>query len=283
MTYGRPRAEAQLKKRVQAAANEMGLGLDIVYVGFIGVHPPPKAAPDFEKVFQAQREMEQKRLEAEANAAVVLTRYAGSPSAALQLALAIQELDELTDLQGVRSEASEFESRRRKYLWDSNDRIRALGLEIEQERLEGRHRADRLTSRQELLQAYQQHQGVLEGLAPSADLSALVAKASARADALFAQASGEPAAQVAAAESYRWNKEMGERGKWEAFQTILPAYQASPRVYQWEHWMEVWEEALPGLHKYILAVDRNKLEIWLNWFREASALQSVYQNPPERK
>jgi regulator of protease activity HflC (stomatin/prohibitin superfamily) len=282
MTYGRPRAEAQLKKRVQEAADRMGLGVDIAHVAFVGVHPPPKSAPDFEKVFQAQREMEQKRLEAEANAAIVLTQVAGSPGAALQLALAIQQLDELTDLQEVRADPNQFQARWRKYLGDANERIRALGEEVEQERMEGRHRPDRLTSRQEVLQANQEYRRVLEGLAPSADLGALASQASARADSLLALASGKPASKIAAAQAERWEKEMRERGRWEALAPILAAYSASPRVFQWDHWLEVWEQTLPNMHKYILAVDRNRLEIWLDWHREPSALETVYQKPPQK-
>jgi regulator of protease activity HflC (stomatin/prohibitin superfamily) len=285
MTFGRGAAAEELRKRVQAMADRFGMGVVLTNVAFVGVHPPPEAAKEFENVLKAQRAMEQRRFEAEGEAAQILTRQAGSPSAALQLALAIGRLDELKDLHSLRDDANGFRLQRQRYLRDANDRISALRAEVEQERLEGRLRGDaaqkdspgeRLwTDRQLLLQKYQEHRSALEALSSPADLSSQMADATATADRLFDQASGESAAVVSRAKGDRWSREMSGRGEWEGFQAALPAYLANPTMYQWDHWLAVWEDVLPGLYKYVLAVDRKNVEVRMDWTRPPSSLEEV--------
>lgn len=287
MTYGRARAEAELKKRVQALADEKGLGVQITTVSFQGVHPPADAYTEFEKVFLSQRGMEQARFKAEAEAASILTRYAGSPSAALQLALAIQVHEELKDLDSLRGDPAGFEAQRQKYLSYTEGRLGEIREEVEQERLEGKHREGQLTERQELLASHQRYADLLRGLdSPSSLTAQQVAGAAAEADRLFAQASGEPAVKVAEAQAERWRREMVERGQWEAIQSQAAAFRASPRVYVWDRWLGVWEEALPGAFKYVLGVDREKVELWLDFKREPSVMETnIYpdKKPEEKK
>jgi len=287
MTYGRARAEAELKKRVQEQADDNHLGVQITYVGFLGVHPPADAYKDFEKVLQSQRGMEQARYKAEADAAGILTRYAGSPSAALQLALAIQMYEELKDLDSLRSNAAGFAAQRRKYLTYIEERIEEIRKEVSQERLEGKQREGRPTDRQELLASYERYAALLGRVKAPSDLTARhVEEAQAAADRLFAQASGEPAALVASAQASRWKLELTQRGTWEAFQSRLKAYEASPQVYMWDHWLGVWEESLPSAFKYVMGVDREKVELWLDFKREPSVMETnIYpdKKPEEKK
>lgn len=53
MTVGRHRAAVTLQRRIQAQANTNHLGVQILFVGLEGVHPPVKIAPEFEKVIGA--------------------------------------------------------------------------------------------------------------------------------------------------------------------------------------------------------------------------------------
>ena len=297
MTFGRQEAADQLRKRVQALADRFHMGVDITYVGFSGVHPPKEAAGEFEKVMQEQRAMEQKRFEAESEAASILARQAGSPAIALQLALAIQGLDELKTLHSLRAEPARFDAQKQKFLRDANDRISRLAAEVDQERREGRLRAEppegaaattapqrarsRLDSdKQALLKSYQDYRSTLASIPAAADLSPQMAAAGANADRLFDQASGESAAAVFRARaSERWAREMGARGEWEAFQAALPAYLANPSIFEWDHWLAVWEEALPKSNKYLLAADKKNIEIRLNMERPPQSLENVNFQP----
>jgi phosphoserine phosphatase len=76
---------------------------------------------------------------------------------------------------------------------------------------------------------------------------------------------------------------MTARGEWEGFRSVLAAYAASPLVYRWDRWLEMWEEVLPGMQKYVLAADRNKFDVRLDWRREASALEGAFQKADEKK
>ncbi|MDY6913614.1 MAG: SPFH domain-containing protein, partial [Planctomycetota bacterium] len=72
MTYGRRRAAAELKRRIQEEADNLSLGVEITYVGMLAVHPPPEAAPAFQDVLKAERKQDQMRYQAEAEAADML-------------------------------------------------------------------------------------------------------------------------------------------------------------------------------------------------------------------
>lgn len=54
MTQNRPVIAARLKAAVQADADRLGLGIEIVFVGLKDVHPPVDVAPAYEKVVSAE-------------------------------------------------------------------------------------------------------------------------------------------------------------------------------------------------------------------------------------
>jgi len=64
---GPDRAEAgeALRQRIQAAADEADLGVEIIFVGLHGVHPPASASPSFEAQASALEEREAERLRAD--------------------------------------------------------------------------------------------------------------------------------------------------------------------------------------------------------------------------
>jgi hypothetical protein len=110
---------------------------------------------------------------------------------------------------------------------------------------------------------------------PRFDFAAQIRSAEDRADALFAAAWGEPARLVAEAQAERWRIELGERARSEAFQREVLAYEAAPRIYLYDRWLDLLDELLPGMHKYVWAIDRNKIETWLNLERESGLLNPL--------
>lgn len=58
MSAGRQKAGLDLQKRIQERADDLKLGVRILFVGLQAIHPPVKVAPDFEKVIGAMQEKE---------------------------------------------------------------------------------------------------------------------------------------------------------------------------------------------------------------------------------
>jgi membrane protease subunit HflK len=83
---GRMRAKQVLTERIQAAANELGLGIEVVFVGLQGIHPPPEVAPDYQAVIGAVQEKQALVLDAEAEYNKSLSVLVGSVAKAARLA-----------------------------------------------------------------------------------------------------------------------------------------------------------------------------------------------------
>lgn len=67
MTSGRSEAEREIHRRIQTLADDAGLGLEIVAVNLLDVHPPvEKVAPAFQEVIGAMETMHSIELQAEA-------------------------------------------------------------------------------------------------------------------------------------------------------------------------------------------------------------------------
>jgi len=67
MSQGRQEAARALAERIQAAADQHGLGARIISVGLRDLHPPVKVAPDYEKVVAADQTKQAKILAARAD------------------------------------------------------------------------------------------------------------------------------------------------------------------------------------------------------------------------
>lgn len=74
MGEGRSAAIAELRRRMQAVADspEVGLGVNILFVGLQDIHPPRDVAPAFQEVIGALQDKESKILTAEASRAYIL-------------------------------------------------------------------------------------------------------------------------------------------------------------------------------------------------------------------
>ncbi len=275
MTYGRQRAMEELKHRIQATADDMSLGVRITYVGLQSVHPPASAAGAFQDVLKAERKQDLIRYQAEAEANSLLAQVAGDPASALRLALAIRSSEELEALGHLPANPAEFQRALEEYLRAANGDCRSLEEEIQRERLLGAAAG----AKDQLLEAQIAHLALLTSLNDPqrrGELPAMQETARATASDLFDQAAGTPASLVAQASSYRWARELVERSRAESFAREMTAYQASPRIFMLDRWLDVWDQVLPKTTKYVLGVDRRKIEIWLNWEREAAVMEGAF-------
>lgn len=85
---GRAEAERILTSRIQAAADEAGLGVEIVFLGLQGIHPPPEVAADYQKVIGAIQKKQ----------ALILGAYAERNKDLSALAGSVEDADRLYSL-----------------------------------------------------------------------------------------------------------------------------------------------------------------------------------------
>jgi len=82
---GRTDAKRVLTENVQNAANETGLGVEIVFLGLQGIHPPPEVAADYQAVVGAVQKEQALILQAQAEINKSLSALVGSVEAADEL------------------------------------------------------------------------------------------------------------------------------------------------------------------------------------------------------
>ena len=75
---GRLEAARELERRIQKASDNAGLGIEIVYLGLQGIHPPPQVVPDYQDVIAAGQLRQSSVLLAQADRNRLLTELAGS-------------------------------------------------------------------------------------------------------------------------------------------------------------------------------------------------------------
>ncbi len=75
---GRDQAKRILTKNIQKAADEAGLGVEIVFLGLQGLHPPAEVASDYQKVVGAVQKKEALILKAQAERNKTLSTLVGS-------------------------------------------------------------------------------------------------------------------------------------------------------------------------------------------------------------
>ncbi|MGA1979285.1 MAG: SPFH domain-containing protein [Sedimentisphaerales bacterium] len=94
---GRAEAERTLISRIQAAADEAGLGVEIVFLGLQGIHPPPEVAADYQKVIGAVQKKQ----------ALILGAYAERNKNLSALAGSVEDADRLYSLAAKYQQAKE--------------------------------------------------------------------------------------------------------------------------------------------------------------------------------
>lgn len=85
---GRAEAKKLLTKKIQAAADEAGVGVEITFLGLQGIHPPPEVVPDYQQVIGAIQKKQALVLAAQAQRNKTLSNLAGS----------VEEADKLYEL-----------------------------------------------------------------------------------------------------------------------------------------------------------------------------------------
>lgn len=91
---GRTNAKQILTERIQRAADDEGLGVEITFVGLQGIHPPAEVVPDFQAVVGAVQDKQALVLAAEAERNRNLTTLAGSVARAYRLAALASQYQE---------------------------------------------------------------------------------------------------------------------------------------------------------------------------------------------
>ncbi len=94
---GRAQAKQILTGRIQDAADKAGLGVEIVFLGLQGVHPPVEVATDYQKVIGAVQEKQ----------AIVLRSLAERNKTLSALAGSVEEADKLYELAAKYQKAKE--------------------------------------------------------------------------------------------------------------------------------------------------------------------------------
>lgn len=103
MGPGRQKFNGELKSRIQRRLDDLGTGIDVVFVGIRGAHPPAKnqVAASFQAAVAAQTNMAATINAARAEARKILTQVAGTQSRADTLDQAIQARDRLQGRPGI--------------------------------------------------------------------------------------------------------------------------------------------------------------------------------------
>ncbi len=99
---GRARAKQVLTRRIQEAADARGLGIELVFLGLQGVHPPTEVAPDYQRVIGAVQKKQALMLNAHADRNKSLSNLVGSvedAEALYELAIRYQQAESANDSQ----------------------------------------------------------------------------------------------------------------------------------------------------------------------------------------
>jgi membrane protease subunit HflK len=91
---GREKAKEILTRRIQERADEQGLGVQIVFVGLQGVHPPVDVAEDYQKVIAAVQQKQAAVLNAEGTFNSTLSSLAGSVDYAERLYKLVLDIEQ---------------------------------------------------------------------------------------------------------------------------------------------------------------------------------------------
>lgn len=279
LTLGRDRAAAELQRRVQQRLNQLDLGVNVVFLGIVSAHPPAEAVPDFEAVLEAERLQDKQRYEAQAQANQILAAVAGDPDDALQLYLALRREEVFEGLAKRIDDPAGFKPVVEEYIRRAMSQIDALELELRRERLLGKD-ADTLQSRTRLLEGYRAFVADLEragGNPKTFDYATTIASARRDVESLFDRLEGEPAVMLAEARADRWETELRALTAVLEYHRKLLPFQAAPRVYLFNQYMDVLDETLPNLMKYVIGVDRDRLEVRVNLEQQRDLLGEATQ------
>ena len=191
--FGAGRADAKrvLTENVQNAANEAGLGVEIVFLGLQGLHPPPEVAADYQAVVGAVQKEQALILQAQAERNKTLSALAGSVEAA----------EELHRLAAKYQQAEEA---------NNQEDVEKLGREL---------------------------------------------------DTALEKARGDIIRTIRESQSYAFEKATLAKATGERFASQLKAYRAAENIYKRMLRLNMLEEALKNIRKYVVVADPNDKQI----------------------
>jgi regulator of protease activity HflC (stomatin/prohibitin superfamily) len=188
---GRAKAKSVLTRQIQKAADEAGLGIEIVFLGLQGIHPPPEVAADYQAVVGAVQKEQTLILAAQAQRNKSLSALVGSVEAA----------DKLYDLADDYQEAE-----------DSNN------------------------------------PGDLEKLGNELDTA-------------LERARGDIIRILRKSQSYAFEKATLAKATGERFASQLKAYRSAKEIYKRMLRLNMLEEAMENIRKYVVVADPNDKQI----------------------
>lgn len=123
--------ETALTESIQREADRLELGIDIVFLGLQGVHPPSDTAKEFQAVIGAESKRIASRRTAEAESNRILAEAAGNVERARTLAAAIEEMNRLeADPDASQQRLNEVRQQvARGFFGDASKGIRPVGGE----------------------------------------------------------------------------------------------------------------------------------------------------------
>ncbi len=190
---GRIEAKKVLTERIQKAADRANMGVEIVFVGLQGLHPPVELASDYQKVVGAVQKKEAYILNAMAERNKNLGTLAGS----------VEKVKELY----------------------------------------------------QLVQEYKQ-------LKNSAD-EEKIQEAAEKLDTAFANAKGSIYKVLQNAESDAYSNKTLAKATGVRFQNQLKSYQASKRLYSQEQRLQILEDSLNEIRKYVVVADKEDQQVFI--------------------
>ena len=190
---GRARAKNTLTREIQKACDDADLGIEIVFLGLQGIHPPTEVAADYQEVVGAVQTKQALILEAQANKNESLSALAGSVASA----------DELYSLAEKYQEAEKT---------NRPEDFKKLGIELDTELQESK---------------------------------------------------GDIFKTLRESQSYAFEKATLAKAAGERFNSQLKAYRAAKEIYKKQLRLNVLEESLKNIRKYVVAADPNDKQIFI--------------------
>ncbi|MEN6384766.1 MAG: SPFH domain-containing protein [Phycisphaerales bacterium] len=205
---GRAKAAATVMQGIQQRADELGLGVQIVFMGFEGFHPPPQVSEDFQAVNGAVQKKQAAILDAIAQRDRFFTGNTGSVKNALNL----------------HTLANKYLKATQKGDKQASDEIK---LEL---------------------------------------------------DKAFGNASGELFSKLRTAKSYSFEKVILAKATGERFSQQLKAYQSAKNIYTHELKMDMLEQTLDKIRKFVVVSDSDS-EVTIVDLQE-KLVPSLYEAEP---
>jgi regulator of protease activity HflC (stomatin/prohibitin superfamily) len=297
----RPLMGRELHDRLAARVDDLGLGLEIVYVGAQQVHPVKEVAEAFRAVVNAQQQQIADVRIARVEEDRLRSYVAGDPEIASDLADALDEVpkaqermgDALRAIEsgGAGAPTDEFDGVADAFRVHVESKWRVAAAAARLERAEsdlelgvGQSPAAIERMRQELAEARDAEQKAIAARAletakiqqslaeqSNADVAAEMTRYaqsrvelafwSERINELQTQLEGESARFLAEAQSRRWEREMGTAGQVIRLGQERMAYDAAPEIYKVRSYLDVFVEGLGRARKYFLAFDPGERKV----------------------